>query len=431
MASEPPDRNGSGTTGATRLGGTFTRFWTGSLSSNLADGIMLTALPMVAAMLTNDPLLVSGLTVARFLPWLLVGLFVGVVVDRLDRARVMVVGNALRCMALVALAVAVASGSASVWVLYAVMFTVMLCEVFYDVSVRAMLPDVVPTGALDRANARMVGGRTVTEDFAGAPLAGFLFAVTAAVPLAVNAGAYLLSALVLLGLPLAVRRPRRDEHAAMGEGGVVGSAAAEMGEGLRFVWGDRPLLSLVLFLAFANMALMAQTSVIVLLVRDHFGVPESLYGVFMSSSAVGGVLGAVVVGRIVRVLGRFRTEVLSFGVMAGMCVVFGLSPNAVTASLAWGAIAFAITVANVVGIGVSQLVVPGSLLGRVASCMKMISTGTSPLGAVLGGFLGRVDLRLPSLAAGGMVVLGLLLAAPWLRSLVERADEAERAGAVE
>lgn len=86
------------------LGGAFARFWTGSLSSNLADGVMFTALPMAAAMLTEDPLLVSGLAVARFLPWLLTGLVAGVVVDRRDRVRLMAAANTVRGGALASVA---------------------------------------------------------------------------------------------------------------------------------------------------------------------------------------------------------------------------------------------------------------------------------------------------------------------------------------
>ncbi|GAB3466402.1 MFS transporter [Streptomonospora sediminis] len=430
---------------AIKLGRDFPRFWAGALSSNLADGVMLTALPMVAAMLSNDPLLVSGLMVARFLPWLLVGLFAGVLVDRLDRVRIMAAANLVRGGALALLAVLVATGQATVWWLYAVMFTAMLCEVFYDLAGRAALPDVVPPGTLDRANGRLEGGRTVSEGFAGAPLAGFLFAVTAALPLAANAGAYVLGALVLLGLPLAVRRPPNaasgpaagpdpgtdqgidtDTGAGKGRGGALRSVFADIGAGAREVFGRRRFRAVVLFTALVNIALMAQAGVLVLLVRDHFGVPEALYGVFMSSAAAGGLLGAATVSRIVRLLGRFGTAVLAYGLMGALSAAFALAPNAATAAVAWCAVAFTAAVANIVASGVWQLVVPGPMLGRALSCIQTVASGVSPLGAVAGGFLGRVDLRLPSVAAAAAIVLGVAVTAPALRALARSADEAER-----
>ncbi|WP_236568125.1 MULTISPECIES: MFS transporter [unclassified Nocardiopsis] len=412
----------------------FRRFWAGSLLSNLADGIMLTALPMAAAMLTNDPVLVSGLMVARFLPWLLFGLFAGVVVDRLDRVRLMVAANAVRGGAIAVLAVLVAAGYATVWALYAVMFVVMLCEVFYDLSGRAMLPDLVPAGGLERANGRLVGGKTVTEDFGGAPLAGFLFVVAAALPLAVNAGAYVLGALVLLGLPLAVRRPAGAEErtAAAPEGaprGAVRAVLAEMRAGLAFVLADRALRPTVLFGVVVNMAFMAQAGVLVLLVQEHFSVPEALYGVFLASSAAGALLGSAVVGAVTVRLGRFRTEVVSFGLMGLCCVAFGLVPNAYLAALAWMLLGAAMTVSNVVMLGSAQLIVPGTHLGRVMSVIQVLGFGLAPVGALLGGLLGRVELSYVPVAAGAAVLLALALALRGLRGLTARADEAEAAAA--
>ncbi|GAA4949879.1 MFS transporter [Streptomonospora halophila] len=416
--------------GAVALGRDFRRFWTGALSSNLADGVMLTALPLAAATLTDDPLQISGLAIARFLPWLLFGLFAGVVVDRVDRVRLMAAANTVRCCALALLAVLVGAGQATVWWLYAVMFAAMLCEVFYDLSGRAALPEVVPAGTLDRANGRLQGGKLVAEHFAGASLAGLLFAVAAALPLALNAGAYLVGALVLLGLPAAVRRPAEPEVPARSGAGLR-SVAGDLGAGLGAVFGRRGFRSVALLLALVNAAMTAQSVVLVLLVQDRFGVPEAFYGLFLSSAAAGGVLGAASTGGLVRRLGRFATCVLAFGALGALSATFALSPGAVTAGLAWCALAFAAAVVNVVAAGIWQLVVPGALLGRALSCIQTVGQGAAPLGAVLGGLLGRVDLRLPSLAAGTVIVLGTALAAPALRALSHGADAAEREATAE
>lgn len=404
-----------------RPGGHFPRFLAGSLASNLADGIMFTALPLVAAVLTNDPLLVSGLIVARFLPWLLFGLVAGVLVDRLDRGVLLVGANLVRATALVALAALVATGHASIPVLYAVMFTVMTCEVFYDLAGRAILPRLVPVEGLDRANGRIVGGKTVLEDFAGAPLAGLLFAVAAFLPLAVNAGAYLLGALVLLGLPLAVRRtappaPQDDAPARP-------SVLADLRAGLALVFGDRAMRSPVLLNIAANAAFMAQAGVLVLIVREHFGVPEALYGVFLASSAVGALAGALLAARVCALLGRFGSVAWGFAAMGLACAAFGLAPNAYLAALAWSVLGAAMSVSNIVMIGCVQTIVPATHLGRVLSCVQVLGFGLAPVGAVLGGLLGRVELFFVPVAAGAVILLALLFAAPGLRRLTRRADE--------
>lgn len=428
MTREAPD---SGRKPSTPMGRDFNRFWVGSLSSNLADGLMLTALPLIAAMLTNDPLLVSLLAVARFLPWLLFGLFAGAIVDRVDRVRLMVGVNVARAALIAGLAALVATGNAGIWVLIAVMFLAMTCEVFYDLAGRAMLPDIAPTGTIDRANGRLISGKTITEDFGGAPLAGLLFVVAASLPLAVNAGAYLLGALVLLGLPLAVRRPKPPEgaqtRAAEPGGNIFRSVLSEIGAGMRYTFGDAPLRALVLFGAATNIGLMAMNAVMVLLVRDHFGVPAALFGVFMSATAVGAVVGAALTGRLVARFGRFPLQAGGFLLQAVCCVLVGMAPNAYTAALVWALLGAVMTMSNTVMVSAIQVVVPSSMLGRMMSCAQFLGYGLTPVGSLLGGLIGRIDLRFPAVFAGLVVLVALAWVLPSLRSITQRADAAERA----
>ncbi|WP_304454790.1 MFS transporter [Nocardiopsis sp. YSL2] len=431
MNSAPPDRANPGKKAKPPIGRNFNRFWFGSLSSNLADGLMLTALPLIAAMLTNDPLLVSLLAVARFLPWLLFGLFAGAVVDRVDRVRLMVGVNVVRAALIAGLAAVVATGSATIWVLIVVMFMAMTCEVFYDLAGRAMLPDIVRAGTIDRANGRLISGQTITEDFGGAPLAGFLFVVAASLPLAVNAGAYLVGALVLLGLPLAVRRPAQPEGAETKEaepsGNPFRSILTEIGAGMRYTFGDASLRSLVLFGAITNIGIMAMNAVMVLLVRDHFGVPAALFGVFMSATAVGAIIGAALTGRLVARFGRFPIQVVGFLLQSLSCVVVGLAPNAYTAAAAWVLLGGIATVCNTVMVSAIQVVVPGSMLGRMMSCAQCLGYGLTPVGSLLGGLIGRIDLRFPAIFAGVLILVALLTVLPALRDFARRAGEVERA----
>lgn len=409
------------------LGRDFNRFWLGSLASNLGDGMMVIALPLVAAFLTDDPLLVSGLIAARFLPFLLFGLVAGVVVDRVDRVRLMIAANVARSVALVALAGAIATGHATIWVLYAVMFTVMTCEVFYDLAGRALMPNLAPAGTIDRANGRIEGGRTVTQDFAGGPLAGFLFVVFAFLPVAVNAGAYVLGALVLLGLPLAVRRAPGHDATGQDPDAKRPSPLADLREGFRFVFRGSSMGTILLFNLALNAAFTALGAVMVLLAQNHFGVPAALYGVFLGSSAIGAFLGATTVGFMVARLGRFRLELVFFTV-TGLCFLgFGLAPNAYLAALAWVLLGFVITASNIVMLGAIQLIVPGHQLGRVMSFVQVSGTAFGPIAALLAGLLGRVELYYVPLASGALVLVSLALAVPAIRRVVTEADRIEAA----
>ncbi len=401
--------------GRTPLGRAFTRFWIGSLASNLADGMAIIALPLVAALLTDDPLVASGLFAARFLPWVLFGLLAGVIADRVDRARLMVAANLVRAGALVVLAVVIAAGHGGIWVLYGVMFAVMTCEVCYDIAGRALLPDLALAGTIDRANGRLEGGRTVTQDFAGGPVAGLLFVVAAFLPVAATSAAYLLGALVLLGLPRS--RPAAGP-----------SPMADLRAGFVFVFLRSSLGPVLLFSVALNTAFMGLSAVLVLLARDHFGVAPSLYGVFVGSSAVGAVVGAASAGWLVARFGRFRLELVLFTVV-GLCFLgFGLAPNAYVAGAAWVVLGAAITASNIVMLGAIQLIVPGAQMGRVMSMVAVSATAFGPVAALLAGLLGRVELYYVPLASGVLVLASLALSVPALRDVITEADRCEDGG---
>ena len=89
--------------------------------------MFLTAFPLLAALLTRDPVLISGITIATKLPWLLFSLFTGAISDRMDRRRLMIGADITRCAIVVLLAVTIITDHSNVWVLYACAFSLGIC----------------------------------------------------------------------------------------------------------------------------------------------------------------------------------------------------------------------------------------------------------------------------------------------------------------
>lgn len=178
-----------------RLGRSFWSLFTSSSASNLSDGILQAALPLLAATLTRDPVAVSTLAALAFVPWLLFALPAGTLVDRVNRRAAMAGANAFRGLAVGLLAVAVIAGHASLPLLYAVAFLLGCAETVYDSAARAILPKVVPRAQLERGNSLLITAESVGNTFLGAPLGAWLFAVAIALPLWVNSTAYLVAAL--------------------------------------------------------------------------------------------------------------------------------------------------------------------------------------------------------------------------------------------
>jgi MFS family permease len=132
---------------ALSLNPTFKKLWQASALSNLGDGIARPAFPLLAALLTRDPALVAGFTVALSLPWLLFSLHAGALIDRWDRKRVLVWAAALR-MLLAALSLVIFIDAISLNLLYVVAFLFGSIEVFFDNASTTVLPAVVERGDL-------------------------------------------------------------------------------------------------------------------------------------------------------------------------------------------------------------------------------------------------------------------------------------------
>jgi hypothetical protein len=181
--------------------GPFNRYWGSAFLADLGDGVRLAAFPLLAVSLTRSPLAVVAVTAVQGLPWLVCGPGVGVLVDRLDLQKLMVVVDVARTVLFGALAVAVASGAAGMPLLYCAAFAAAAGSMARDAAASTALPRLVAASGLDVANGRLVATGLVGGELAGPAVGGWLFAVAAGLPFALNAAGLGLAALLLLTLP--------------------------------------------------------------------------------------------------------------------------------------------------------------------------------------------------------------------------------------
>ncbi|MGN6485994.1 MAG: MFS transporter, partial [Thermomicrobiales bacterium] len=137
-----------------------------ALSDDLAKGIATFLLPLVAIRLTSSPVHVAAVTVSLTLPWLVVGPVAGLIVDRFDRRRLLVGAEVARLAALLVLGGALIGERATLPLLYAVALVVGVTETVIEPALMATIPRVSRRGQLDQANARVIGGRAITDNVA-------------------------------------------------------------------------------------------------------------------------------------------------------------------------------------------------------------------------------------------------------------------------
>lgn len=436
-----PDHSGSGGGGAgvaeTRLGGRYQRLWTASTISNLGDGVAVTALPLLAASLTRDPFLVALLHFAQYAPWLVFSLLSGALVDRWDRRQVMWRVDLFRAAVIGALGLLVATDRAGLPLLFVAAFMLGTAETLFDNASQAILPSLVERRRLPKANGRLFGAQIVTNQFAGPPLGGLLFAAVAAAPFLFDAGSFVAAAVLVALIPGMYRTERAQAVARIDgnpEGAGAGAGAGrstireictDIAEGLRWLWGHRLLRTLALVLGATNLLYEAAMAVMVLFAQDLLGLGETGYGLLLTSFAVGSVVASMVSERLIDRFGSGGALTAALVVMGIGQIATGLSSTAWVVAAIGLTLGFATIVWNVITVSLRQAIIPDEILGRVNSAYRFIGWGAIPLGALAGGLLAdHFGLRAPFVVGGVGLLVAALLMAPIVNT--QSITEAER-----
>ncbi len=400
----------------------FNRLWGASGLSNLADGIGLTAAPLLAASLTRDPLLVSGLTIAQRLPWFIFTLISGALVDRLDRRQVMETANAWRFILLGGLAIAVLTGWATLSMLYLIYFLLGTIETLFDNAALAILPAIVEQEQLEESNGRLFATATLANELIGPPLGSTLFALFRSTSFFSASVAYGLSSLLIHRIPGGYFSTVKQHQ----------SLYLEIREGVRWFWQHRLLRALGFFAGTFNFVFGATMGVFVLFTQDVLGLSEAAYGFILASGAIGGILGSLTTKHLSDRFGSGQI-LLADAILSGVAFIgIGLTSQPVIVGLMFALISMSNMFGNVIIISLRQEIIPDHLLGRVASTYRLVVLGALPLGALFGGVVARAtDLATPFWIGGLLLILVSFAMRPsinnrTIRSAREKARHAAR-----
>ncbi|MEU0463409.1 MFS transporter [Amycolatopsis sp. NPDC006131] len=371
--------------------GTYWRLWWASAVDALGDGAFTAAIPLLATTLTPDSRLIAVLSAVTYLPWLLLSLPAGALVDRCDRATLMWRTQTVQALLTGTAAVLAALHALTLPALATIAFGLGACEVLFGNAAQAILPDLVAKPLLPKANGYQQAITTTGQQFAGPPLGSLLFAVSAALPLTLDAVTFALSAALLATLPR--HRPRQAGSTATG--------------GLRWLLRHKLLRTLAALLAVNTFCAQLGNATLVLLATQTLHLSTGGYGLLLTGAAVGSLLAGVL--DVPARLGARRTLRLALVANAVIFIAIGLSPTALVLALLLAANGFVTTLWNIVTVSLRQQLVPAGILGRVNSVYRLLGWGLMPFGALTGGLVAHLfGLRAPYPIAGLLRGLGLL-----------------------
>lgn len=391
-----------------RLRTPFARYWLSGFLADFGDGVRLAAFPLLATEFTRSATAVAAVTAVQGLPWLVLGAGLGVLVDRTDRRRLMVIVDLARAAIIAGLAAAILTGSAGLALIYLTAFTTGVGSALRDTAAVTCVPRLADPAGLDRANARVIAGQVVGNELAGPAAGGWLFGVAAVLPFAVSAGTLGIAVLLLLTLPSVFRpasQPARQAPAT--------SLRQELAEGLRWLGRHSAIRDVTIAVGVIATMDAAWFAVLVLYVIQILHQKPGMYGLLVAIGAVGGIAIGGLGPPITRRLGPWRSLLTAGLVMAASQAVLGLTANVITAAAMLAASSAAWVLFDMTAVTMRQRQVPDNLLGRITSLHRTVFQGSEALGALGGGLVAAAAGIRATMLIGAIPIAATVILLAW------------------
>lgn len=363
-----------------KFNGNFWKYWTGQTISNLGSSITLFALPLLVYKITGSALNLGLQTAAQMLPYLLFGLLLGAVTDRVNRKALMILVDIGRAVVIATIPLAAFMGWLSVWWIYAVGFLHSTLTICFESGQFAAIPNLVDQDDLVTANGR------IQASYSGASVLGPVLAgvMVAFMPLAslmfLDSFSFVISAVSLVLVTISFNEATNGQSERK-------HILQDVTEGLRYVLRHPVLRNISLMMALVNFISVTAGAQLVLFAKERLQANDSQVGLLYTA----GSLGVVALSLLAGVL-RKRWNFSQVALGALMCSGLFTLLLAFT-SWYWLALVFAALeqgcgiLFNINTGSLRQAIVPNQMLGRVVSIASVLAWSAIPLGSLLGGVL--------------------------------------------
>ncbi|HEY4456348.1 MAG TPA: MFS transporter [Pseudonocardiaceae bacterium] len=382
----------------------FMLLWSGQSVSLIGSQVTVLALPLLAVTVLNAPTFNVGLlSTCSTLPWLIVSLPAGVVVDRCRKRSVMLCCDLARAVILVSVPVASLFSALTLWQLYAVALLSGTFAVFFNSAYLSFPATLLEKEQLVDANGK-ISTASAIAGIAGPSLAGFLVGlIGAARAVTTDAFSYLASALTIFLVRHEEPAPERDRT-------VKRRFWPELLVGFRLIVASRSLVYITFANSFGGFVVVAINSIWVPYAVRGLGWSAKAVGLVMGISAVGGLVGSLLATRAIRRYGLPAVLLMAPIAFAPGELMAGLVGPGV-----WGqivvTIGFGVTTGAVLLYNIAQRSYrlqscPRDQVGRLNSTVNWLQWGLRPLAGILAGGLGTlVGLRLVILVFASLLAL--------------------------
>ena len=372
----------------------------------------------LVVVLTSSPALLGLASAAATAPTLLLSLLAGVVADRVDKRRLLIVSQLVAAVLSTILAILVTTGGVAFWHVVVLAFLSGSVSALAIPSFQAIVSTIVDRGLIGSAIALNSAQFNLARVFAPA-LAGIAIAAGGiAIGFWANAVSYLAVAAVFATLPVAAPRALA---------GVQSALWSDLTDGLRFVAADRLVLVLVLLAAAPGLFILNYLALLPIYARDILQIGAPGLGALTGAIGLGALVGAVTLAFARPAGGSGRLVLGGLSIVGAALVVFGLSRSLPVSLLALALLgAFQVAYYSTTNT-LLQVLVPARLRGRVLSLYTLTSIGLIPIGNLAAGLVGETYGVEVALAGGGLICLAIVAVVAFLEPRLIRLRAAELA----
>jgi MFS family permease len=393
--------------------------WAASLASNLADGLLRTAAPLLAVTLTKDPVLISLMSALVMLPWLIFAIPIGGIVDRFDRRFLLAGSNAIRFVIAALLSLSISSHIITISWLFFASFLIGVCEVVSDTTSQSLIPQILDKSNYEKGNSRLQISETVVQNFVGAPVSGFLYAAAIYLPFAFNSAGFAVATILALSIPIQFLQDiRRDQQSAL-----ESDFLTDVRFGMRFLYEHKPLWRLVITTTSIGFFASLASATTVLFILDELHAEPAYFGLILSVGGVGAILGGIAAPHTSKKFGRGRALATNIFIGAFSSILIGVAPNIYWYMAISASVGFAISQWNVLLMSLYQSLIPSNLYGRIHGTRRTLVWGLMPVGSFIGGYVAKLGLRIPFIFGG---IVATIIAMSALKFLVEIGDNSAK-----
>ena len=410
-----------------KLGPAFNRLFSASVISNLSDGLLAVAAPLLAISLTKDPVLISLLSAFVMLPWLLFAIPIGLIVDRSNKRLLITFTNSMRFITAGLVALAISTDTITIYWLLLATFLIGTCEVATDTATQSLIPVILEKKNFEKANSRLNIAETVIQNFIGAPLSGFLYTTAIVLPFILNSLGFLIAAIFVLMIPahLISHGSTDDKHEVEKK-----SFISDIRFGLNYLWNDKPLRRLVATTTSLGFFYSLSTSTLILFITETLDLPTQYFGVLLAGAGSGAILGGILTTTLSKKFGRGGVLAVAVFVSSITVLFQGFAPNFWVFGSIGFISAFFITNWNILLMSCYQVLIPAELYGRIHGARRTFVWGVMPVGAFLGGVIAKSGLRLPLIIGGIATTLISLSAFTFISRLGNKTSQGDHSEVV-